>query len=168
MVEIAVDDIAANNVLVNLFRPLYASLTQPSVVGGFGGHENQGTLCLTILHSLMGDTRLVKECINYSGIICLLYVFCCEKEEDIRKAAAEVLCKMSSDKLMGPKVRIAVSRFLPEIFLDAMKNSAETTIRMYENSHENPELIWNDSSRDNLAKHLSQFRYLSIKLSKAH
>ena len=63
-----VDDIAANNVLVNLFRPLYASLTQPSVVGGFGGHENQGTLCLTILHSLMGDTRLVKECINYSEL----------------------------------------------------------------------------------------------------
>ena len=59
-----VDDIAANNVLVNLFRPLYSSLAQPSVVGGFGGHENQGTLCLTILHSLMGDTRLVKECIN--------------------------------------------------------------------------------------------------------
>ena len=56
----------------------------------------------------------------------------------------------------GPKVRIAVSRFLPEIFLDAMKNSAETTIRMYENSHENPELIWNDTSRDNLVKHLSQ------------
>ena len=151
-----VDYIAANNVLVNLFRPLYASLTQPSGVGGFGGHENQGTLFLTILHSLMGDTRLVKECINYSSIICLLYVFCCEKDEDIRKAAAEVLCKMSSDKLMGLKVRIAVSRFLPEIFLDAMKNSAETTIRMYENSHENPELIWNDSSRDNLAKHLSQ------------
>ena len=61
-----VDDIAANSVLVNLFQPLYASLTQPNVVGGFGGHENQGTLCLAILHSLMGDTRLVKECINYS------------------------------------------------------------------------------------------------------
>ena len=69
-----VDDIAANNVLVNLFRPLYSSLAQPSVVGGFGGHENQGTLCLTILHSLMGDTRLVKECINYSKCYTFFYL----------------------------------------------------------------------------------------------
>ena len=151
-----VDDIAANNVLVNLFQPLYSSLIQPPVIQGVGAHEYQPTLCLSILHSLMGDTRLVKECIHYNGITCLLFIFCCEKDEDVRKSAADVLCKMTADKLMGPKVRIAVARFLPEIFLDAMKNSSETTIRMYENSHENPELIWNETSRDNLSKHLQQ------------
>jgi hypothetical protein len=61
-----VDDISANNVLVNLFQPLYTSLIQSTVLEGLGAHEYQPTLCLSILHSLMGDTRLVKECINYS------------------------------------------------------------------------------------------------------
>ena len=155
-----IDDIAANNVLVNLFQPLYSSLMPSTIMGGLGSNDYQPTLCLAILQSLMGDTRLVKECIQYNGIICLLYIFCCEKDEEVRKSAAEVLCKMCSDKLMGPKVRIAVAKFLPEIFLDAMKKSSETTIRMYENSHENPELIWNDTSRNNLSKHLQQLAKL--------
>ena len=85
------------------------------------------------------------------GIVALLYIFCCHTDEEVRKAATEVMCKMSSDKLMGPKVKIAIAKYLPEIFLDAMKNSAETCLRMYENSHENPELIWNDASRDKLS-----------------
>ena len=63
---------------------------------------------------------------------------------------------MSSDKLMGPKVKIAIGKYLPDIFLDAMKNSAETCLRMFENSHENPELIWNEQSRDRLAKFVTK------------
>jgi DnaJ family protein C protein 13 len=57
---------------------------------------------------------------------------------------------MSADKLMGPKVRIAMSKLLPEIFLDAMKKAPETGVQMYEMDQENPELIWNDASRRKL------------------
>ena len=60
---------------------------------------------LNVLLALMGNTQLVKECLAYNGILCLLYVFCCQQDEEVRKAACEVLCKMTSDKLMGPKVR---------------------------------------------------------------
>ena len=83
--------------------------------------------------------------------MCLLYIFCTHNDEEVRKAATEVMCKMTTDKLMGPKVKIAIAKYLPEIFLDAMKNSAETCLRMYENSHENPELIWNEKAREKLA-----------------
>ena len=48
-----IDDIAASNVLVNLLSPLY-SLTEHQV------------MALNVLLALMGDTRLVKECIHYS------------------------------------------------------------------------------------------------------
>ena len=73
-----VDDIAATNVLVNLLQPLYSSQIQLNVsdsgngrgeesTGNVTGHDgSQPILCLAILHSLMGDTRLVKECINFS------------------------------------------------------------------------------------------------------
>ena len=45
------------------------------------------------------------------------------------------------------QVRILLSKFLPVIFMDAMRDSPETAVHMFEGSHENPELIWNDESR---------------------
>jgi DnaJ family protein C protein 13 len=63
---------------------------------------------------------------------------------------------MSTDKLLGPKVRIALSRFVPEIFLDAMKKSVEACIQMFEGTHENPELIWNDDARRRLKSVVSK------------
>ena len=84
------------------------------------------------------------------GIVCLVYIFCSAQDTLIRERAADVLSKMSSDKLMGPKVRIALSKFLPEIFLDAMRKSVEACLQMFEGSHENPELIWNEKTRVSL------------------
>ena len=80
----------------------------------------------------------------------LVYLFCNAQDQTVREKSADVLCKMSGDKLMGPKVRIALSKFLPEIFLDAMKKSVEACIQMFEGCHENPELMWNDDSRKRL------------------
>ena len=37
---------------------------------------------------------------------------------------------MVMDKLVGPKVRICVTKFLPTIFVDAMKQSPEAAISM--------------------------------------
>lgn len=53
---------------------------------------------------------------------------------------------------MGPKARIALARYLPDIFLDAIKKSPDTGVQMFESNHENPELIWNDKSRENLTR----------------
>ena len=64
-----------------------------------------------------------------------------------REKSAEVLSKMVMDKLVGPKVRICVTRFLPTIFLDAMKQSPEAAVSMLDSEHENPELIWNEDTR---------------------
>ena len=64
-----------------------------------------------------------------------------------REKSAEDLSKMVMDKLVGPKVRICVTRFLPTIFLDAMKQSPEAAVSMLDSEHENPELIWNEDTR---------------------
>ena len=37
-----------------------------------------------------------------------------------------------SDKLIGPKVKIVLSKFLPAIFMDAMRDSAEASVHMFE------------------------------------
>ena len=60
---------------------------------------------------------------------------------------------MVLDKLIGPKVRICVTRFLPTIFLDAMKQSPEAAVSMLDSEHENPELIWNEDTRQKVELH---------------
>ena len=39
---------------------------------------------------------------------------------------------MLADKLVGPKVRIILTKFLPGIFMDAMRDSAEASVHMFE------------------------------------
>jgi DnaJ family protein C protein 13 len=86
------------------------------------------------------------------GVLCLVSIFSCSNDQEVREKAAEVLSKMTTDKLMGPKVRIALSKFLPDIFLDAIKKSPVTGVQMFESTHENPELIWNDKARAHMTK----------------
>jgi len=132
-----IDDIAANHVLVNILHVLY-TLPEHRVVA------------LDLLYAVAGDTRLVKESLQFGGVITLVYLFCNAQDQTVREKSADVLCKMSGDKLMGPKVRIALSKFLPEVFLDAMKRSVEACIQMFEGCQENPELMWNEDSRKRL------------------
>ncbi len=84
------------------------------------------------------------------GVLALVTVFACSNEQEVREKAADVLSKMTTDKLMGPKVRISLAKFLPEIFLDAIKKSPETGVQMFDSTHENPELIWNDKARTHM------------------
>ena len=50
---------------------------------------------------------------------------------------------MLSDKLVGPKVRLVLLKFLPSLFVEALSDSCETAIHMFDNNHENPELVLN-------------------------
>ena len=48
---------------------------------------------------------------------------------------------MLSDKLVGPKVRLVLLKFLPSLFVEALSDSCETALHMFDNNHENPELV---------------------------
>ena len=50
------------------------------------------------------------------------------------------------------KVRICVTKFLPTIFVDAMKQNPEAAVAMLDSEHENPELIWNEETRAKVAR----------------
>lgn len=62
----------------------------------------------------------------------LLDLFCSATNPTLREKTAELLGKMLSDKLVGPKVRILLTKFLPPIFMDAMRDSAEASVHMFE------------------------------------
>ena len=71
--------------------------------------------------------------IHLSGaLIYLLDLYCSATNADIREQTAELFSKILSDKLIGPKVRIMLAKFLPPIFMDAMRDSAEASVHMFE------------------------------------
>ena len=55
---------------------------------------------------------------------------------------------IGTNHFTNPQVLITVTKFLPTIFLDAMRDSAENSVHMFDSEHENPELMWKDETRD--------------------
>lgn len=84
------------------------------------------------------------------AVIYILDQFCNSNNPQTRETCAELLGKMTSDKLSGPKIRISVCKFLPSVFMDAMIESPSASVQMFESTHEHPELIWNDKTRDSV------------------
>ena len=66
------------------------------------------------------------------ALIYLLDLFCNSTNPQVRIRTAELFSKMMSDKLIGPKVRIVLSKFLPTIFMDAMRDSPDASVHMFE------------------------------------
>ena len=81
---------------------------------------------------LRGGTS-VTVCLPLSGsLIYLLNLFCNSTVPSVREETAALFGKMITDKLVGPRVRIILSKFLPNIFMDAMKDSPETSLHMFD------------------------------------
>lgn len=115
-------------------------------------------LTLETMSALMSSTKIVKEALAKGAIVYLLDLFCNATNPTTREKTAELFAKMLSDKLVGPKVRIILSKFLPGIFMDAMRDSPEASVHMFEGSHENPELIWNDESREKVSGEVKKMK----------
>ncbi|XP_064389195.1 dnaJ homolog subfamily C member 13-like [Halichondria panicea] len=108
-------------------------------------------LVLEVFQALTSNTQIVKESIQKGALIYLLQLFCNSQNPTVREETASLLAKMITDKLVGPKVRIVLSKFLPLIFMDAMRDNSEASVHMFENNQENPELIWNDEAREKVS-----------------
>lgn len=134
-----VNDIASSDVLVYLLLVLHS----------FQVSASQITVLETLL-PLMSNSKLVKDAMAKGAVIYLLDLFCNSSDSTIRELTATLLAKMTTERLIGPVLRITLSKFLPSLFLDAMKDSPEASVHMFEGTQENPELIWNDESRDHL------------------
>jgi DnaJ family protein C protein 13 len=72
----------------------------------------------------------------------------------VRQKCAELIAKLQQDKLTGPKIRLILNRFLPPLFMDAMKDNPEAAIITFEGTYENPELIWNEEARQRVCEAL--------------
>lgn len=140
-----VEDVAASAVLGHLLALLAERPPRPAT--------------LTALAALLANTAIVREALNKGAVIYLLDLFCNSKLPETREAAVELLARMMADKLHGPKVRLTISRYIPGVFAEAMReSSASNAVHMFDAQHEHPELVWTDDTRRRLAAHITQLR----------
>ncbi|XGW25046.1 hypothetical protein V3C99_006459 [Haemonchus contortus] len=105
-------------------------------------------LILNTLIALSSNGQIVKEMLDYGGLLFILSVLCSsESDPGERLLAAELLTKLQSDKLTGPRWTRFITKYLPPIFADALRDSPNTAITMFDSTNENPELIWNETTR---------------------
>lgn len=91
-------------------------------------------------------------------MIYVLDLFCNSNNTQIRESAADLLAKMSSDKLAGPKVKLDLSKFLPRLFSEAIRDAPKQCVHMFESRHENPELIWDDDAKARVSRMVSELK----------
>lgn len=140
-----ISDIAATEVLGHLLLILYSIQdSQPQI--------------LDTLYALMSSTKIVKEALNKGAVIYLLDLFCNSTNPQNRERCAELLARMCSDKLVGPKVKLCLGAFLPTIFADAMRDSPEAAVNMFETAHEHPELVWDQEAKDRVCSTVAKLR----------
>lgn len=168
-----VADVASADVIVYLWMILYASRGSGKITpieqvsdstniqnaNPNNSSDNQPTRMAVILETLlplMANTTLVKETIAKGGLVNLVDLFCNSTDPDIRIRSAELLAKITTDKLSGFQAGLILNRFLPMIIVDAMKNSARDAVNLYDNNQENPELIWNSEIREHISKSTSK------------
>ena len=114
-----VNDIANNEVLINLLLVLHSFVS---------GQQ----LALDCLYALSANSKIVKDMVHTGGLLYLLNIFANGTLPNTRQKTAELFAKMLSEKLTGPKIRLIMQRFLPPLFMDAMKDNAEAAVITFE------------------------------------
>ncbi|GAB0184323.1 dnaJ subfamily C member 13 [Grus japonensis] len=148
-----VNNIAEAMVLANLLALLHSLPSSRQLV-------------LETLYALTSSTKVIKEAMAKGALIYLLDMFCNSTHPQVRAQTAELFAKMTADKLVGPKVRITLMKFLPGVFMDAMRDNPEAAVHIFEGTHENPELIWNDNSRERVSTTVREMMLEHFKLQR--
>ena len=114
-----VSDIASADVLLNLLLVLHS-------------FQAGQQLALDCIYALSSNSKIVKEMIQTGGILYLLNIFTNGTVPQTRQKAAELFAKLLADKLTGPRIRLILQRFLPPLFMDAMKENSEAAVITFE------------------------------------
>ncbi|ULU09193.1 hypothetical protein L5515_000042 [Caenorhabditis briggsae] len=130
-----VTDLATCNITTTLFTLLK---DHPKIVARV----------LDVLIALSSNGQIVKEMLEHGGLMYILSILCLtNSDQGQRLQSAELLAKLQADKLTGPRWTRFINKFLPAIFADALRDSPNTALQMFDSSNEHPELIWNENTR---------------------
>lgn len=115
---------------------------------------------LNLLHGLMVNNKIVFATYSGGGMLYLLRIFCSATERGgdtmPRAKAAEIISKMAVDLAHGTLVSISLKKFLPSSLVHAIKHDTDNALQLFESSHDNPDLIWNNGTRTEIRAFLEK------------
>ena len=119
--------------------------------------QKSANVIFRILIALSTTGNVVKLLLEYGGLVYTLNIFCDEKTtNETRTLASELLSKLQSDKLTGPRWTRFIIRYLPPIFADSIRDNPANAVQMFDSTTENPELIWNDDIKGNVRRSIKE------------
>ena len=95
-------------------------------------HKGSKHVQVVLLAGMLTKSVCLSVSLSVGALLYLLDLFCNAQSPTVREQTAALLAKMTTDKLVGPKVRIMLCKFLPTIFIDAMRDSPEASVNMFE------------------------------------
>eukprot|EP01063_Lacrimia_lanifica_P026895 TRINITY_DN3697_c0_g1_i1.p1 TRINITY_DN3697_c0_g1~~TRINITY_DN3697_c0_g1_i1.p1 ORF type:complete len:2385 (+),score=1004.85 TRINITY_DN3697_c0_g1_i1:97-7251(+) len=113
---------------------------------------------LHLLFSLAATTKTVGEMLDKGAYVLALFEFSTSRAQETREAAAQLVGKMASDKLSGPKIVLRGGKIMPLVFIETMKENPAGAGSMFDSSSENPELIWSADMRSRAVDTLTDLR----------
>jgi DnaJ family protein C protein 13 len=102
---------------------------------------------MALLQSLLSNNQVVSQCFSCGCFVVLLHIFASSAQHELRVKAALLLLSSIKNKVYGQKVVLIVEKFLPVTFIEVWRENIDSSVVMFDKTHENPELIWNDKIR---------------------
>lgn len=145
-----INDIAQSNVL---FYMLLMMVVDRKI------NESSSRMYLNLLDTLISFTSnsdIVKEGMAKGLLPFALNLYIVQHNFAVREKSIQLLAKMSNDKQNGQHVTWLLSQYLPNLFLNAMRDAPQNAVNLFDQNQENPELIWTDEHRSKLCAHMEQ------------
>ena len=121
---------------------------------------------LGLLTSLAANSEVVGSFLSHGAFVHVLYLFACNEivvdngrsglderlgwGDQRRALAGTLLYRLASDRQHSNAVNAQLAKFMPAVFLATLAEDSLGTIRVFDGTHDNPELIWNASMRAEL------------------
>ncbi|KRX18565.1 DnaJ -like protein subfamily C member 13 [Trichinella nelsoni] len=86
------------------------------------------------------------------GIYFLMLFSSSQIELEVRCKVTQLLAKLQTNRLHGPRWQRFISKLLPPIFTMYMKDSAAFAVTAFDFDSQNPELVWNSKLRSHAQK----------------
>jgi len=133
-----ITDIANSGVVIYVLLCLYSTPSDQMII-------------LDILITLSTSSTIVKDILNKGGHLFAVDLLCNgDNESGLRDKSAIFLSRLMTEKLSGPRLRLALAQILPLAIVDTMRDLPSSTVRLLDNDQENPELVWNEKSRTHI------------------
>ncbi|CAH8642884.1 unnamed protein product [Schistosoma rodhaini] len=137
------EDMAASHLLTSLVM-LFFVLPRAHLV-----------LIQTMEH-LISSSLLLKEFIYAGGLIYLMSIMCQSSQQQVRQATVDLISHCLINKQFGRRIQAILNQYLPNVFVDTIRDQPETFLALFDADHENPEVIWDSNLRSILTKVLNE------------